>query len=288
MLKRYSASHLMIRQLIVISIMLLALIACAAPHSAQVSDRSQPPSRKIVNPKTHQVMRGETLFSIAWRYGVDYRQLARHNKIPPPYTIYPRQTLRLDVNLPPASSSTTRQSPSTTPSSPPRYRPPSQGIPVETPPALVSTPETNRARSEIKTPAPRPASPAPLLVGDPKWQWPATGILLSSYQGNNGLNKGIDISGKLGQPVLAAASGQVVYAGSGLRGYGKLLIIKHNETFLSAYAHNDNLLLKEGDIVKAGQKIADMGSSGTDRVKLHFEIRRDGVPVDPMRYLPKR
>jgi lipoprotein NlpD len=111
---------------------------------------------------------------------------------------------------------------------------------------------------------------------------------LSSFQGNNGLNKGIDLGGKLGEPVLAAASGQVVYSGSGLRGYGKLLIIKHNETFLSAYAHNDRLLVKEGDLVKVGQRIADMGSSGTDRVKLHFEIRRDGTPVDPLKFLPRR
>jgi lipoprotein NlpD len=112
--------------------------------------------------------------------------------------------------------------------------------------------------------------------------------LLSGFQGNAGHNKGIDIAGNLGQPVFAAASGQVVYSGTGLRGYGKLLIIKHNDTFLSAYAHNNNLLVKEGDMVKAGQKIADMGSSGTDRVKLHFEIRREGTPVDPMKYLPKR
>ena len=111
---------------------------------------------------------------------------------------------------------------------------------------------------------------------------------MSSFQGSNALNKGIDLGGKLGEPVLAAADGQVVYSGSGLRGYGKLLIVKHNETFLSAYAHNDRLLVKEGDFVKAGQRIADMGSSGTDRVKLHFEIRRDGTPVDPLKFLPRR
>ena len=102
------------------------------------------------------------------------------------------------------------------------------------------------------------------------------------------MNKGIDLGGKLGEPVLAAAAGQVVYSGSGLRGYSKLLIVKHNETFLSAYAHNDRLLVKEGDFVKVGQRIADMGSSGTDRVKLHFEIRRDGTPVDPIKFLPRR
>lgn len=112
--------------------------------------------------------------------------------------------------------------------------------------------------------------------------------MIAPFQGDSGLNKGIDLSGKLGEPVLAAASGRVVYAGSGLSGYGKLLIIKHNETFLSAYAHNDEISVKEGDLVKGGQRIADMGSSGTDRVKLHFEIRSEGSPVDPLKYLPKR
>ncbi|MFO1389162.1 peptidoglycan DD-metalloendopeptidase family protein [Cellvibrio sp.] len=120
------------------------------------------------------------------------------------------------------------------------------------------------------------------------WQWPSSGKLLAQFQGETGQNKGIDLGGKLGEPVLAAASGRVVYAGSGLSGYGNLLIIKHNETFLSAYAHNEEISVKEGDFVKAGQKVADMGSSGTDRVKLHFEIRSDGSPVDPLRYLPKR
>lgn len=112
--------------------------------------------------------------------------------------------------------------------------------------------------------------------------------MIAPFEGDSGVNKGIDLGGKLGESVLAAASGQVVYAGSGLRGYGKLLIIKHNDIFLSAYAHNDHILVKEGDLVKAGQKIADMGSSGTDRVKLHFEIRSDGKPVDPLKLLPKR
>ncbi len=125
-------------------------------------------------------------------------------------------------------------------------------------------------------------------MGAPQWQWPAQGPIIARFQGATGLNKGVDIAGDLGQPVLAAASGQVVYAGTGLRGYGKLLIIKHNDTFLSAYAHNDRLLVGEGDQVKAGQRIADMGSSGTSRVKLHFEIRREGTPVDPLNYLPKR
>jgi lipoprotein NlpD len=143
-------------------------------------------------------------------------------------------------------------------------------------------------RSE-KTPANRLVSAAGNTAQNlPLWQWPASGKVSGLFQGESGLNKGIDLDGKLGEPVLAAASGRVVYAGSGLNGYGKLLIIKHNDTFLSAYAHNNQLSVKEGDVVKAGQRIADMGSSGTDSVKLHFEIRSGGSPVDPLKYLPKR
>lgn len=112
--------------------------------------------------------------------------------------------------------------------------------------------------------------------------------MIARFQSNDSLNKGIDIAGDLGQPVKAAASGSVVYAGRGLIGYGEMVIIKHNDTYLSAYAHNNRLLVDEGDSVRAGQTIAEMGSTGTDRVKLHFEIRQRGQPVDPLRYLPKR
>lgn len=280
MLQRYYTKQLIFGRLIVISIMFLGLMACGSPQPAYVVDRAQPPSRKIPNSNTHQVNRGETLFSIAWRYGLDYRQLANHNKIRPPYTIYPGQRIRLDVGAAPkAVASPTR--PAITPARP---------RPTTVAPATTKAPTTRATspRSENATPKVTSVSKPPFSPGTPTWQWPVQGRVLSGFHGNNGLNKGIDIAGNLGQPVLAAASGQIVYAGSGLRGYGKLLIIKHNETYLSAYAHNDHLLVKEGDVVKAGQKIADMGSSGTDRVKLHFEIRREGTPVDPMRYLPKR
>lgn len=288
MLKRYCALPLMLNQLIVISIMLCTLVACAAPQYAEVSDRSQPPGRKINAPKVHHVNKGETLFSIAWRYGLDYRQLANHNRIRAPYTIYPQQKIQLDLRSPGIPSARPRAGSNSTTTGAIKTTAPSQSqrVPVRPTPPVIST--TRSPRSEIKTPQSQNATGALLLAGAPRWQWPANGHLLSSFHGNSGLNKGIDISGNLGQPVLAAASGQIVYSGSGLRGYGKLLIIKHNETFLSAYAHNDHLLVKEGDMVKVGQKIADMGSSGTDRVKLHFEIRREGTPVDPMKYLPKR
>jgi lipoprotein NlpD len=118
--------------------------------------------------------------------------------------------------------------------------------------------------------------------------WPTNGRIISGFSATDPLRKGIDLAGQLGEPVVAADSGSVVYAGSGLAGYGELVIIKHNEQFLSAYGHNSKLLIKEGDAVKAGQKIAEVGSSGTDSNKLHFEIRKDGKPVDPLSYLPKR
>ena len=140
-------------------------------------------------------------------------------------------------------------------------------------------------RAEAK-PEPKPAEAVPAVAGDVSWAWPSGGKVLAGFA--EGTNKGVDISGKMGDPVLAAGDGKVVYSGSGLRGYGKLVIIKHDATFLSAYAHNNNILVKEGQSVSRGQKIAEMGNSDTDQVKLHFEIRRQGKPVDPLQYLPKR
>lgn len=256
--------------LIAISIICAVPLGCASPQPAAVSDRAQPPSRRIM---THEVSAGETLFSIAWRHGVDYRQLARHNSISAPFTIYAGQTLRLDVGADTAASA------------PPQ-------------PAARATTRTSRSSSTASSPAssrsenrtaPRATTPPPTLAaGTPEWRWPARGRVIKAFGAGTGFNQGIDIDGELGEPVIAAASGQVVYAGSGLRGYGNLLIIKHNDTYLSAYAHNQRLLKNEGDMVKAGERVADMGSSGANKVKLHFEIRREGRPVDPIRYLPRR
>jgi lipoprotein NlpD len=140
--------------------------------------------------------------------------------------------------------------------------------------------------AKADNPQTRSSSTARGNSGSGAWIWPADGSVQNRYSESD--TKGLDISGTRGAAVRAAASGRVVYQGSGLRGYGQLIIIKHNDEFLSAYAHNDRIYVKEGDVVKRGQKIADMGSTGTDRVKLHFEIRRQGVPIDPLRYLPKR
>ncbi len=138
-------------------------------------------------------------------------------------------------------------------------------------------------------PAPAPSHPPEAPGADEiAWSWPTTGAanILAGFDEQK--NKGVDIGGRAGDPVLAAADGRVVYAGAGLRGYGNLIILKHNNTYLTAYAHNQSLLVKEDQTVRKGQKIAEMGSTDTDRVKLHFEIRRQGKPVDPLKYLPPR
>lgn len=251
----------------IILIVFSFLGACSSSPGVKVDDRSRAYAYKG---KTYRVAAGDTLFSIAWRYGVDLKKLAEFNGIKPPYTIYPSQQIRLDI---PRSTIVLTNS----------------SNPKNTAANRVGDKASKSGyRSEKRSSETNLSSNNDNFQGSPKWQWPASGKLIAPFQGDTGLNKGIDLHGKLGEPVLAAASGRVVYAGSGLSGYGKLLIIKHNETFLSAYAHNDEISVKEGDFVKAGQRIADMGSSGTDRVKLHFEIRSEGSPVDPLKYLPKR
>jgi lipoprotein NlpD len=246
---------------------LCLMVGCSSHPVATVDERS---NQHLYKGKVHSVKAGDTLFSIAWRYGVDYKKLAEFNGIRPPYTIYPAQKIRVDLRAAKGQNKNLGNS----------------SVAVKKSPAKAAVSEENRSikRSDI---SPKSTSTS-AVQGTPKWQWPASGKLVALFQGESGLHKGIDLSGKLGEPVLAAASGRVVYAGSGLSGYGKLLIIKHNDTFLSAYAHNDEISVKEGDSVKAGQRIADMGSSGTDRVKLHFEIRSEGSPVDPLKFLPKR
>ncbi|MGA7801591.1 MAG: peptidoglycan DD-metalloendopeptidase family protein [Gammaproteobacteria bacterium] len=204
----------------------------------------------------YTVRSGDTLYSIAWQYGDDYHDLARWNGITPPYTIYVGQRLRLR-----APASTVRS-----PASPPRR-------------AAARRPGST-SDSESESPV--------HSAGSLHWQWPTSGPLVKGYDPDAIGKKGITLGGRLGQPVRAAAAGRVVYSGSGLVGYGRLIIVKHNKDYLSAYANNSKLLVKEGERVHGGQVIAQMGSSGTDRVALHFEIRRDGKPVNPLRYLPKR
>jgi len=195
----------------------------------------------------HVVRTGETLYTIAWRYGKDYRDLAKWNRLGSGALIYPGQVLRLQ---PPPASTVRRQN-----------RPPD------------------------KEPKPLPAIPT---APPPPWIWPTNGPIVVEFGGRPGSSTGILIGGKSGQRVRAAAAGRVVYSGGGLIGYGQLIIVKHNDTYLSAYGHNASLLVKEGDSIKKGQRIATMGDGPGRKPRLHFEIRRNGKAVNPRQYLPKR
>ncbi len=271
----------MVRSMLGVLVIAGTLVGCASSPQGggvQVVDRNQ---RDKVTSGQYVVRRGDTLWSIAFRFGWDWRELARVNGIQPPHVIYPGQKIRFDGGASRVASAAPRPAPQPAPA------------PAATSPVVVATPVPRQPA--ITTPAsPPPAAPpastpvTPVARSASGWAWPANGTIIGRFSSNGSLNKGIDIAGELGQPVLAASDGTVVYAGSGLRGYGELVIIKHSDTYVSAYGHNRRLLVREGQQVKAGQSIAEMGSTGTDRVKLHFEIRRQGKPVDPLQYLPRR
>jgi lipoprotein NlpD len=260
----------------------LLLAGCVSSPSGGVSVADRNYRAAAQNPTVtrgqYRVRRGDTLYAIAFRFGWDWKALAARNHIAPPYMIRPGQTIRFYSATNRSQQVATRASNSTptkrvTPTSRPGAV--AQTVPRRSPPALS---KSTSATTPIQ-PVQRSAS---------GWAWPASGTVIEGFSSNGSLNKGIDLAGELGQPVLAASNGSVVYAGSGLRGYGELVIIKHSDTYVSAYGHNRRLLVQEGQQVKVGQTIAEMGSTGTDRVKLHFEIRRQGKPVDPLHYLPRR
>ncbi len=261
---------------------LAAGCASTPPGGVQVVDRNgqQASQRQPVTSGHYVVRRGDSLYSIAFRFGWDWKALAAHNGINPPYVIYPGQKINFGgrpASAPPVVATQPAKTPPPTATKPP----------AGTPPATPPTAKPPQASPPVaQTPATTPVEPVTRSATG--WAWPANGPLIGRFSSNGSLNKGIDIGGELGQPVLAASAGSVVYAGSGLRGYGELVIIKHSDTYVSAYGHNRRLLVREGQQVKAGQIIAEMGSTGTDRVKLHFEIRRQGKPVDPLQYLPRR
>lgn len=261
-------------QVFKILIISLFLAACSAPKKpAPVEDFEQPPSRNI---DTHIVAPGETLYSIAYRYGLDYRKLAKANEIDADFNIYPGQLLYLRNAPVRIANNQASLEPSAT--SVPSSRPSPTGS-VKKPSVTRSNPLTsptasNKKRSQTKTAV--------------TWVWPAPGPVTNEYVPGRRDAEGIDIGVKKGESVFAAADGTVVYAGEGLRGYGKLLIIQHSKQFLSAYAHADKILVEEGRTVQAGQKVAEIGSIGTEKAKLYFEIRKAGKPVNPAKYLPKR
>jgi lipoprotein NlpD len=227
-----------------VAAMLLAAILLAA---------CGPATRRANVPDTHIVRSGETLYTIAWRYGRDHRDLARWNRLGDGSLIYPGQVIRLD---PPAGARAA-----------PRQPPVASGGPAS-------------RRSE-----PLPSIPA---EPPPPWAWPTAGRVVVEFGERPGSGTGVLIGGRSGQPVEAAAAGRVVYSGGGLIGYGQLIIIKHNDTYLSAYGHNASLLVREGEAIRKGQRIATMGEGPGREPRLHFEIRRNGKPVDPRQYLPAR
>ncbi|PKH00018.1 peptidoglycan DD-metalloendopeptidase family protein [Paraglaciecola sp. MB-3u-78] len=231
--------------------------------------------RQAYSAKTYPVKAGDTLYSIAWYSGNDYRDLARINKISSPYQIQPGQILtlvELPKSIPLKSNNATGQTSkiiinqSVDPSKKQAYG--------------KSVQKTN------KDPIGSATGQFPDRVK--RWHWPSNKTVSRGFSAKEQGNKGLDFSGILGLPILAAADGKVVYTGDALRGFGRLVIIKHSDAYLTAYAHNDNMLVKEQQWVTAGQKIATMGRSGTDKVKLHFEVRYKGKSVNPLRYLPKR
>jgi lipoprotein NlpD len=226
----------------------------------------------------HFVEPGETLYSISWAYGYDYREVAKWNDIRSPYIIKKGQRLRvtpppshvavIDKSIQNNKLKTNHKAPANKVSQPGADKKP------------VTKPVTRNHRINASD----TASPAAI-----KWQWPTRGgRLVQTFKPRIPGKQGLDVAGNMGQAVYSAAAGEVVYSGGGLNRYGKLIIVKHNETYLSAYAHNKRLLVKEGERLKAGQLIAEMGSTGTNTTKLHFEIRQNGKPVDPLQYLPKK
>ncbi|MBI3311650.1 murein hydrolase activator NlpD [Serratia quinivorans] len=257
---------------------------------------------------TYTVKRGDTLFYIAWITGNDYRDLAQRNNIPEPYSLNVGQNIQLGngsasgnggmlaatdatsggVPKPPSTSqiqTATVDSQSTNAYSDNSGKQ-NVGKMLPTAGAVAATTATAPVTAPVVAPpvSSTVSNSAPVST----WRWPTDGKIIDNFSSSEGGNKGVDIAGSRGQPISATADGRVVYAGNALRGYGNLIIIKHNDDYLSAYAHNDTMLVREQQEVKAGQKIATMGSTGTSSVRLHFEIRYKGKSVNPLRYLPQR
>ncbi len=292
------------------------LSGCASKIPAPVDNRSQATTASAKD--TYVVKPGDTLYSIARAHGLDHRELIALNGIENPNQISVGRVLKVKSKASEASTSTGADvSPITTGeviakpigddqsveqksldgsaaggNTDKLKREPKAGKEKYSDEALAQAQNSTQIAPATATAAPSEAPPeakpteATAAGDDVGWIWPASGKTIGTF--SEGGNKGVDIAGKAGDAVIAAGDGKVVYSGTGLRGYGKLVIIKHNNTYLSAYAHNQNILVKEGQSVTKGQKIAEMGNTDADQVKLHFEVRRSGKPVDPLKYLPQR
>lgn len=232
----------------------LALVGCSFTQPAapirEAGAAKRPARSAPVRPDRYQVQPGDSLFRIAFDLGLDYRQLALWNGLGDPFRIRVGDVLR-----------------------------------VQPPPEILAARSIPASTGQAPAAAPSQAENEPAEEAPVSWVWPAKGVLVTRFAGVAG-GKGLDIAGPRGSPVTAAAAGKIVYVGAGLRGYGKLIIIKHDKALLSAYGHNERVLVIEGQTVKQGQPIAEMGDTDAERVKLHFEIREYGKPVDPLIYLP--
>lgn len=288
-------------------LLLLGLISGCAPwQPAPVEDRvgtqPAPTSRPATAPQRqpappfYEVSRGDTLYSIAFRYGLDWRQVAEWNRIPAPFTIRPGQELRLTAPVSTTRPIADAPRPSSRPSEPavrepaptqPVPRPAPDPEPESQPSPAPAEPAPRQPESRAPAPSSAPSSAPSRSVGGVSWRWPTEGRVTRPFD-PAATRRGVGISGQLGQAVVAAASGEVVYSGTALIGYGELIIIKHSDSMLSAYAHNQRRLVSEGQRVEAGQAIAEMGMNERDETLLHFEIRRNGQAEDPLRFLPQR
>ena len=250
---------------LVLSIFALVLVGCGGGY-APVYDQSlggQASRAPAVGANEYRVRPGDTLFAIAFKLGVDYRELEKANNIRDRNLIFAGQVLKIRDDKPKPVVARRSSTDST----------------------AKAKPQQNQVKPNRSIKSETKVTPAASNI---KWRWPHDGKILAKYSSAEGGNKGLDIAGKIGDPVLAAADGVVVYAGSGLLGYGNLVIISHNQDYLSAYAHNSRILVRENQKVKLGEPLAEIGNTGASVPMLHFEVRRDGRPVDPLRYLPRR
>lgn len=306
-------------RVLLISILVISLMSCAPrrpakvdeigakPHRTQTKSNARHPIRDKQK-STHKVVKGDSLYSIGFRYQKDYQTLAVINNINSPYRIYPGQTIKLNgpvqkVVFKPTSSDTgvvqtkpiVNNQPLTAKTEPLTNNKPTTPTVTQQKPATEPTKQPSQTppakKPTVKQPVTnKPPAKKPMVLTTPnntnlKWLWPTNGKIRTTFLASNPARKGISIGGQEGQAVKAAEAGVVVYSGNGLLGYGELIIIKHNDAYLSAYGHNKSLKAKEGQTVNRGETIAELGSTGTNINNLHFEIRKNGKPVNPLNYV---
>lgn len=288
---------------------LLFLNACTTHSPAPVIDRApqinKPASPKSTTnnlkdwrPDTHTVAKGDTLYAIGLQYGLDYKDIAQINQLNPPYAIQIGQILKIKDNQSSANILVKAEPEEDVITSPIRTENGIIGSTASTNTPVLNTPKATKeiysdsvygkpsnSKSEESAANTNKTNNDNNADDELSWSLPTAGKITGLF--NESSNKGVDFEGKIGQAINAAAAGKIIYAGADLRGYGKLVIIKHNKTYLSVYAHNSKILVKEGQMINIGQKIAEMGNTDTDKVKLHFEIRKQGKSVNPEKYLPK-